>query len=122
MQNDTKGNRPVQVDAADVERYDWGVACQAWRLLDDPSLSVNLEEVPPGSGERAHLHRNALQFFYMLSGSALIEFEGGCLRMEAGQGARVPPGCAHRFRNDGADTVRFLVISSPPTTADRVDL
>jgi mannose-6-phosphate isomerase-like protein (cupin superfamily) len=112
----------ARVDVATAEHYVWGEVCQAWRLLADPALSVHLEEVPPGAGERAHRHRRAQQFFYILSGCAVIEGEQGSVRVEAGQGARVPPGSVHRFRNDGTVPVRFLVVSAPSTADDRVDV
>ena len=43
------------------------------------------------------------------------------LSFSTGQGLRIPPGTAHRFRNKSSKPVRFLVISQPPSHGDRVD-
>lgn len=109
-------------DLHSAERYTWGDACDGWHLLRDPSLSVIQERVPPLAGEVPHVHSRARQFFYVLSGTATMEFEDGAVTFGVGQGLHVPPGTRHRFVNRSDADVVFLVISSPPTAGDRVDL
>ncbi|MCK7592229.1 cupin domain-containing protein [Pseudomarimonas salicorniae] len=115
---------PAARSAADggAPHYRWGGVCEGWRLLDGEDLSVIEEAVPPGAGERRHLHARARQCFYVLSGCALIEFDDGAVELVAGQSLEVPPGIAHRFHNPGDLPVRFLVISAPATRGDREDL
>jgi mannose-6-phosphate isomerase-like protein (cupin superfamily) len=115
---------PDPRSAADgsADHYHWGEQCEGWRLLDGEDLSVIEEQVPPGTGERAHRHRQARQCFYVLSGEAAIEIDGVAIPIAQGQSLEVPPGVAHRFHNPGTQPVRFLVISSPTTRGDRTDL
>jgi len=53
------------------ERYSWGGGCDGWHLLKSPALSVIQECVPPGGTETRHVHQQAQQFFFVLSGEAV---------------------------------------------------
>ena len=107
------------VERGNAEHYVWGEDCDGWHLLARRDLSVISERVPPGAAETRHRHVRARQFFYVLGGCAVIEVEGRDVPLAAGQGLEVPPGAAHRFRNDSAGDVDFLVISMPATRGDR---
>jgi mannose-6-phosphate isomerase-like protein (cupin superfamily) len=109
----SRSNRP---------HYVWGEVCDGWRLADDAALSVIEEKVPPGGSERRHFHRQARQFFYILEGEACIEVEAFEHVLRRGQGLEVPPAARHLFLNRSAADVVFLVISSPSTKEDRVDV
>lgn len=110
-------HRVAESDSA--EHYTWGGTCDGWRLLDDPALSVIRERVPPLAGEAPHFHVRARQFFYVLSGTACMEFEAGAVTIGAGQGLHVPPGTPHRVVNRSDAYVVFLVVSAPSTRGDR---
>lgn len=112
----------IPVDLHSAEHYVWGEVCNGWHLLKQPQLSVIQEQVPPGAGEVKHFHAKAHQFFYVLSGTATLEFDTESVSFNAGQGMHVPAGVAHRFANHGKEDVVFLVISSPPTAVDRTNL
>lgn len=105
-----------------AEHYAWGTVCDGWHLLKRADLSVIEERVPPGAAETRHRHAQARQFFYILSGSALLAFDDGEVALCAGQGIEVPPGLPHRFVNASDQDVRFLVISAPSTAGDRENL
>lgn len=107
------------VDITNAEHYVWGEVSDGWRLLDAPSLSVIEERVPAGAGEHWHVHDAATQFFYVLEGSPRMQTTEGTIELGPRRGVEIPPGLAHRFLNPGADTTRFLVISSPNTRGDR---
>jgi len=109
------------VDRDSAEHYQWGNACDGWRLLDRPDLAVTAERVPPGAAEIRHYHASARQFFYILSGTATVELDGDTIVLQAGQGLEVPPGIPHRFRNESSADVHFLVISHPATRDDRIE-
>lgn len=111
---------PVSLDTA--EHYIWGEVCDGWRLLKHDDLSVIQERVPAGSGEVRHFHTRARQFFYVLSGTATLEFDDRSVTFGAGHGVHVPPGIPHRFANASSEDVVFLVVSSPSTAGDRTDL
>jgi mannose-6-phosphate isomerase-like protein (cupin superfamily) len=108
-------------DAA--EQYSWGEHCQGWRLVINADLSVIEEIMPPGTAEQIHRHHVAQQFFYVLSGEAVMEFENQKIIMREGQGVRVAAVTPHRIRNVSDAEVRFLVISQPSTkNGDRENL
>jgi 8-oxo-dGTP diphosphatase len=110
---------PVQRDAD--RHYLWGGDSEGWHLLQRQDLSVIAERVPPGGAERRHRHARSRQFFYLLSGRAVIEMAGREVALAAGQGLEVPPGLPHRFMNPFDEDVHFLVVSMPTTRGDRVD-
>ena len=106
-----------------AEHYSWGEHCQGWNLVRNPGLSVIEEIMPPGTAEQIHRHHVAQQFFYVLSGEAVMEFENQKISMREGQGVRVAAGTAHRIHNLSDAEVRFLVISQPSTkNGDRENL
>ena len=111
----------MPIDRHCAEHYVWGGACDGWRLLDMPDLSIIEERVPAGAGEVRHRHGRARQFFYVLSGEATLEFDDHAVRVGAGQGVHVAPGVRHRFANRSAREVVFLVVSAPSTRGDRED-
>jgi mannose-6-phosphate isomerase-like protein (cupin superfamily) len=111
--------KPISPQSA--EHYVWGGVCDGWHLLKLADLSVIQERVPPGAGEVRHFHTVARQFFYVLSGTAALEFGDQSVTFGPGQGVHVPPGVAHRFTNASTDDVVFLVVSSPSTAGDRTN-
>jgi mannose-6-phosphate isomerase-like protein (cupin superfamily) len=109
-------------DISSAEHYTWGGVCDGWHLLKHPALSVIQERVPASAGEALHFHVNARQFFYVLSGVATMEFEGRSVTFGPNQGLHVPPDTPHRFANHSDADVVFLVISSPTTAGDRINV
>jgi mannose-6-phosphate isomerase-like protein (cupin superfamily) len=107
------------ITKATAEHYTWGAQCDGWHLLKSPELSVIQERMPPGTAEARHLHHRAQQFFYILSGEALMDVDSRSIVLTAGEGIRIPAGVAHQMMNDSADEVHFLVISQPPSHGDR---
>jgi len=104
-----------------VRGYTWGTGCRAWPLVETDTLSVKEEEMPPGTAETPHLHRRSRQFFYILEGTAFFETKEETAEVRAGEGMEIAPGMRHRIQNRSAETLRFLVISEPPASADRIE-
>jgi mannose-6-phosphate isomerase-like protein (cupin superfamily) len=113
---------PVIINRENAEHYRWGAACDGWRLLSTDGLSVIEERIPPGLGEVPHLHERARQLFYVLSGGVEIDLPAGAQRLERGDSLEVPPGTVHRVHNPFAEEAVFLVISSPTTAGDRINV
>lgn len=109
------------ISKASAEHYLWGDECDGWHLVKRPRLSVIQERVPVGRGELRHYHSVAEQFFFILSGCALLEVEGVEYRLLAHQGLHVAPGQVHCLRNGGEQLLEFLVTSTPPSHGDRVN-
>ena len=106
--------------AATADHYVWGDGCDGWFLVRSAERTVIQERVPPGAAEARHYHTQAWQFFFVLSGEAVLEVAGQVHRLQAHQGVEVPPGTPHQLRNESAADVHFLVISQPNSHGDRV--
>ncbi len=109
------------ISAAEAQHYLWGEGCDGWRLLQRGDFSVIQERVPPGKGETAHHHIAARQFFFILTGEAVIWLEGDEVELAAGEGLEIEPGMRHRFFNRSSADVHFLVVSVPSAHGDRVN-
>jgi mannose-6-phosphate isomerase-like protein (cupin superfamily) len=119
--NSDKGVDPVEVITREnAEHYVWGDSCDGWHLVQDSDLSVIEECMPAGTSEVSHCHQRSRQFFFILSGRAVMDTDGVHIPLCAGQGLQVPPGTYHRFCNESEEPVRFLVVSQPPSHGDRV--
>jgi mannose-6-phosphate isomerase-like protein (cupin superfamily) len=110
---------PSPVSRVNAEHYRWGVDCDAWHLLKNPDWTVIEEMIPPGAAEVLHYHKKAEQFFYILSGEAIMKVAGETVMLPAGTGLRILPGIRHQIRNPGSSPVRLLVISNPPSYGDK---
>ena len=117
MQGKSRANA---VSGNNAEHYEWGTHCDGWHLVKDAALSVIEECMPPGTTEVRHYHLKAQQFFYILSGEAVMELEGTSTKLGAGEGIHIPPGSRHQISNPSSALLRFLVISHPPSHGDRV--
>lgn len=110
------------VDRSNTEHYLWGTNCDGWHLLKRDDLSIITERVPPGENEQHHFHVHSRQFFYILTGEAVMEVDGEIQILQAQQGIEIPPGVVHQFRNESNLDVTFLVISMPKSHGDRVSV
>lgn len=102
--------------------YLWGDACDGWHLASSEALSGIQEGVPPGRSEVRHLHNKAEQFFYILAGFATLEVPVVFHTVNEGEGFHVPARVAHTLSNTHEDDLNFLVVSTPPSHGDRVNV
>jgi mannose-6-phosphate isomerase-like protein (cupin superfamily) len=112
-------DRPGVVSRVSAEHYRWGYECDAWHLVKDPAFTVIEELIPPGAAEVRHYHKKAQQFFYILSGEAMMDVDGEPTLLQAGTGLRIMPGARHQIRNPSSSPLRLLVISQPPSHGDK---
>jgi len=105
-----------------VEHYVWGSGCDGWHLLKSDSLSIIYERMPPGTQEARHFHNRAQQFFFVLSGEAVMELDGKEFVIHEREGVHVPAGKPHQMFNRSSADVFFQVVSQPPSHGDRVNL
>ncbi len=108
------------ISSENAEHYAWGDGCAGWHLVKSRELSVIQERMPPGTFEARHFHASSRQFFYVLSGSAVIEVGGHREILNAREGIEIPPGIAHQIFNESGADVEFLVVSQPPSHGDRI--
>lgn len=112
--------RPI--DRSSAEHYLWGGSCDGWHLVKRADMSVIAERVPSAAKETRHFHSAARQFFFILSGCAVVEMSGERVTLVSGQGLEVPPGIPHQFMNESSEEVHFLVVSHPSASGDRVEV
>ena len=98
---------------------EWSAGCLAWRLVDEPAVSIAEEEMAAGTQESWHLHDFATQYFYVLSGGIEVRVTGEVVSLAAREGALVRPGTLHQVANCSDMPATFLVLSAPPTKLDR---
>lgn len=122
MRQSGKGLNTLKVETGSSQHYNWGESCDGWVLSPTPDQLVLEERMPPDTSERRHFHLKARQFFYVLTGSLTMELDGLTYSIPARAGIEIPPGARHQARNESAADVHFLVISSPTTRGDRIDV
>jgi mannose-6-phosphate isomerase-like protein (cupin superfamily) len=109
------------ISTANAEHYTWGTGCDAWYLLKTDQLTIIEERMPPGTAETRHKHNKSRQFFFVLSGSATLEYGDKVAKLAANQGFEVPPGVPQRILNQGTVPLELVVTSNPPSHQDRID-
>ncbi len=102
--------------------YRWGTNCDGWHLVQSENLSVIQESVPSGSFEIKHYHNSSEQFFYVIAGETILEIESEIIILKVNEGCHIPCKVRHQLRNDSLNELRFLVISTPPSHGDRVEV
>ena len=103
-----------------LKHYQWGEHCDGWNLVDNGSLSVKLEKMPPHAAEKMHYHLTAQQFFFILKGMAVFETEEGMVRVAELEGIHIPAGVKHRILNETEEELEFILSSQPSTQNDRI--
>ncbi len=109
----------VSIDTA--KHYKWGEKCDGWHLVKSAMLSVIQERVPSGCSEIRHFHQKSEQFFYILSGNAVIEADGVVHSLITGQGLHIPAKVPHQLKNTSSQDLVFVVTSVPPSHGDRIE-
>ena len=108
------------ISSETAEHYMWGENCDGWHLVKTAELSVIQERMPSGASETRHFHKRLRQFFYILSGTAVIEAGGKREILNAREGIEISPGVAHQVFNESGYDLEFLVVSQPPSRGDRI--
>jgi quercetin dioxygenase-like cupin family protein len=69
--------------------------------------------VPPGGGNRPHIHHREEESFYLQQGTLTIQVGGKTLNASPGDFICLPRGVAHCFRNTGNVDAKFLLVVTP---------
>ena len=102
------------------ESYKWGTDCLAWSLIRETPLGIKEEWMPAGESELCHMHKESVQFFYILEGEARMEINEQDFGINTGEGILINTGEWHRIYCVKSPGVRFLVISNPDIKSDRI--
>jgi mannose-6-phosphate isomerase-like protein (cupin superfamily) len=116
-----ENRKSLPIHRETAEHYSWGQVCDGWHLVKDENLSVIEECMPAGAAEVRHYHAKAQQFFYVLSGEAVLEVASEQITLTVGSGLHIRPGTLHQIKNLSSQPVRFLVISQPSSHGDRAN-
>jgi mannose-6-phosphate isomerase-like protein (cupin superfamily) len=101
----------------------WGDNCDGWWLKKNGLFTVVSEIIPAGSSEIKHYHEKTEQFFYVLEGVLSVELDGITHHLEKDEGITVIPHAIHKVFNQSHNIkVKFLVISSPNSLEDRINV
>jgi mannose-6-phosphate isomerase-like protein (cupin superfamily) len=112
----------LKKDKATSEHYAWKDVCDGWHFVKNQNLSVIIEKMPPNTAEDMHYHTQARQFFYVLSGVACMTLENEEIDLQTGEGIEINPMQHHQMKNCSECTVEFMVVSSPKSPGDRVNV
>jgi quercetin dioxygenase-like cupin family protein len=77
------------------------------------SLTVLDCRTPPGLGPPPHIHRNEDEIFLVQSGTLSYLSDGVWASVRPGGAAFLPRGQLHTYRNDGDQTSRHWVVTTP---------
>lgn len=116
------GGTLTTVSKENAEHYQWGEQCDGWHLVKSKNLSVIQERVPPGCSEVRHLHKESEQFFFVLSGCAILEVNGETFELKENHGFHVPNNTPHQLSNRSQTDLHFIVTSAPPSHGDRFEV
>jgi mannose-6-phosphate isomerase-like protein (cupin superfamily) len=105
-----------------AEHYIWGQNCDGWHLLKSAEVSIIQERMPSNTFEIRHMHNKSRQFFFILSGEATLEMNGQLQNLQVNQGIEIAPQTPHQMMNKSKDVLEFIVVSCPPSHADRINL
>jgi mannose-6-phosphate isomerase-like protein (cupin superfamily) len=102
-----------EIALADVRREDgWrGLQIRFFgaELTGSSSACLFHAEFPPGAAHEAHVHPNADEYYFIVSGSAVAGTATGEHPVGAGSVHFVPAGSPHWLRNDDAHTPVVVV-------------
>ncbi len=73
--------------------------------------------IGPGSSSNPHLHDDAEEIFYVISGTGRIKVEEEEEDIAPGSCIFIPPKSLHQLLNTGQVELRVLAVTSPPFTA-----
>lgn len=76
--------------------------------------------MPARTSEVKHYHEKSRQFFFIISGKAMIEVKGEKFILTEHEGIEIPPKTLHKISNDYDEDLHFIVVSQPKSHGDRV--
>lgn len=89
----------------------------SWMLISprnakSKNLSIQISEVPAGSGQPIHNHEPE-QCYYIIKGNGLMTIEDEFREVKAGDAIFIPSNLKHGIKNTGDDTLEYLTANAP---------
>lgn len=85
----------------------------ATRAQTGGSLGLFRQTIPPQSGPPIHIHHDADEFFYVISGNFDFKLGDRIVNVPAGSVVFIPKGTEHTFKNKGTEPGVLLVGVTP---------
>lgn len=82
-----------------------------YATADNPGsrvVRVAVASAEPGKGGQVHHHPATDETYFIIAGSAELEFNGELYQLSASSCVRIPRGTKHRISNTGTETLRYL--------------
>lgn len=76
----------------------------------------------PGTSDVPHFHTFSTQWFLIINGIATFSHQENAHELNAGHLKTVKSCEVHSIANNSKRKIRFLVISSPPATDNRINI
>lgn len=81
----------------------------------DKDVVTDTYSIPPGAVLPWHIHPDAHEVSYILSGELILEIEGeGSKHLKAGESFYLHPNAVHRGLNEGTEPVKLFVVRIKP--------
>jgi quercetin dioxygenase-like cupin family protein len=104
------GEGPVDADADIDEREEGAIHGLLSRgSVGAERLSIGLGLIGPEEYHLKHHHPNGAEFYYGLSGEAMVYLDGQTVHMTAGTAIYIPPNCIHAIYNDSSTDAAELM-------------
>ena len=114
----TATETPIQMHKADGAK----IYLMIGKAYDEEGVannhSVGLIVVPKCEWSKPHYHKVTEETYYVISGQARMKVDGKEITISAGQAILLMPNEVHQVCNDQDSDLEFLVICSPPASAD----
>lgn len=83
-------------------------------LANSPVKNQSLAEafIPAGGSTQRHFHKDSEEFYYITSGSGVMEINGETREVGVGDAILIPPGAWHEIK--AFDDLLFLCCCAPP--------
>lgn len=86
-------------------------------LLDSANAPVKNQSlaeasIPAGGSTQRHYHKDSEEFYYISSGSGIMEIDGDIRKVGVGDAILIPPGAWHEIR--AIEGLVFLCCCAPP--------
>jgi mannose-6-phosphate isomerase-like protein (cupin superfamily) len=105
-------NPMIDVDALTQSVYGGDVVRSLlYTTTDNPGthvIRVAMASAEPGRGGQLHHHPKTDETYFIISGTAELEFDGEKYPLSPSSCVRIPRGTRHRITNTGTETRRYL--------------
>ena len=98
---------------SNLNKVEWAYNHFAWSFVERDDLSIKMEEIPVGGMSELHHHKLSNQFFFILSGRAVVKVDSKDYELKEHEGIEIQKNQRHRIKNSGNEKLTFILVSFP---------